>query len=239
MPRHARLIVPGLPVHVVQRGVNRSACFFDDRDRDFYLLHLARLLGEAGCSLHAFCLMTNHVHLLLTPDREDSCERLFRRLSLVYAQYMNRKHDRTGTLWEGRFRSSIVQSEIYLLLCYRYIELNPVRAGMVHHPAQYEWSSYAANAAGRACSWITPHAEYLRLGTDAEERMREYRGLFATAVDSKVVGDIRANTNAGYALGTRAFCEKVTRILGRRAFRGAPGRPPAPTHPGDAQSDLF
>ena len=239
MPRRSRLIVPGLPVHAVQRGVNRAACFFDDADRDFYVLHLARLLGEAGCALHAYCVMSNHVHLLMTPRREDSCERLFRRLSLIYVQYINRKHGRTGTLWEGRFRSCIVQSEVYLLSCYRYVELNPVRAGMVRHPVQYEWSSYGVNGGGQACAWITPHAEYSRLGTGDEERRQAYRALFGKPVDPRLVANIRDHTNGGYALGSSVFRAEVARRLGRPVSPGMPGRPTGPAGGTASQSDLF
>ena len=183
--------------------------------------------------------MTNHVHLLLTPERDDSCERLFRRLSLIYVQYVNRKYNRTGTLWEGRFRSCIVESEVYLLSCYRYIELNPVRAGMVRHPAQFEWSSYGANGGGGSCSWITPHAEYLRLGAGDEERRQAYRALFGSPVAPRVIADIRDNTNAGYALGSTAFRAEVAKRLGRRASPGTPGRPAASALSCVPQNDLF
>jgi putative transposase len=236
MPRHARLILPGIPVHAVQRGVNRAACFTDDGDRDFYLRQLQRLLGDSGCALHAFCLMTNHVHLLLTPAEHDSCERLFRRLSLVHVQYMNKKYDRTGTLWEGRFRSCIVQSEAYLLTCYRYVELNPVRAGMVRRPQDYPWSSYSANALGATDAGITPHEEYLKLGISAEDRRRRYRSLFQGALDETLLEDIRLNTNAGYSVGTEAFRRDVATQLGRRVSRGAPGRPKLA---GEAQGSLL
>jgi REP-associated tyrosine transposase len=239
MPRQARIVVPGLPLHAIQRGVNRAACFVDDEDRDFYLRHLGRLAGETGCALHAFCLMTNHVHLLLTPDAEHSCASLFQRLGLLYAQFMNRKHRRSGTLWEGRFRSCIVQSEIYLMACYRYVELNPVRAGMVGHPALYEWSSYGSNALGKQVPWILPHAEYLKLGTSDTERRKKYRALFGQIVDAGLVDEIRTVTNAGYTLGTKEFREDLSRRLGRRASMMPRGRPPAATPQGRAQDDLF
>jgi putative transposase len=227
MPRRARIVVPGLPIHAIQRGVNRAACFVDDEDRDFYLNHLGRLAGEAGCAIHAYCLMTNHVHLVLTPAQEDSCASMFQRLGLLFAQYMNRKYARTGTLWEGRFRSCIVQSEIYLMMCYRYVELNPVRAGMVKHPAQYEWSSYGANALGAPNSWIVPHEQYLRLGETESERLRGYRALFGRAVDADLINEIRAITNAGCSLGTTAFREELSRRLGRETSLKPRGRPPA------------
>jgi putative transposase len=239
MPRQARIVVPGLPLHAVQRGVNRAACFVDDEDRDFYLRHLGRLAGETGCAVHAFCLMTNHVHLLLTPVAEGSVASLFQRLGLLFAQYMNRKHHRSGTLWEGRFRSCIVQSEIYLMTCYRYVELNPVRAGMVRNPAQYEWSSYGFNALGAPLPWLVPHAEYLKLGSNDAERRREYRALFGRTVDAGLIDEIRSVTNAGFTLGTKEFREKLSMRLGRRAWLMPHGRPPAASPKAGAQGDMF
>jgi putative transposase len=220
MSRRARIIVPGIPMHVIQRGNNRAACFADDDDRAFYLHHLARLARLEGCSIHAYCLMTNHVHLLLTPEREESCAMLFRRLGLLYTQYSNRKYKRSGTLWEGRFRSCLVESDSYLVVCYRYIELNPVRAGIVDHPGAFPWSSHRVNAQGIADGLVTPHPEYLRLGRD------QYRTLFVRELDPVLVGDIRATTNGGYALGGVAFARQMGALLGRRVSKGTAGRPP-------------
>jgi putative transposase len=232
-------MLPDTPVHAVQRGNNRATCFVDDADWVFFLHHLRRLVGEEGCALHAYCLMTNHVHLLLTPEREDCCARLFRRLGLLYTQYFNKRYNRTGSLWEGRFRSSLVQTEEYLLACYRYIELNPVRAGMVLEPGKYRWSSFAANAGTADDPCITPHAEYLRLGGDAGERRRQYRALFGTRLASELLDEIRLTTNAGYALGSEAFRRDVGQRLGRRVHRGQPGRPPRGDVPATALNDLF
>src|SRR5258708_20900356 len=134
MPRHARFMIAGVPVHVIQRGHNRAACFFDPADYRFYLEHLASLASGTGCAIHAYCLMTNHVHLLLTPARAESAARLVKHLGQRYTQHVNRTYRRSGTLWEGRFRSCLVESESYLLACYRYIELNPVRAAMRRPP---------------------------------------------------------------------------------------------------------
>src|SRR5467141_1230923 len=137
MPRRARIMLAGVPVHVIQRGNNRAQCFVNDEDRDFYLFHLARGLGRFGCRLHAYCLMTNHVHLLLTPKGAESCAALMKHIGQLHSQYFNKRYGRTGSLWEGRFRSCLVQSERYLLACYRYIELNPVRASLVIHRGDY------------------------------------------------------------------------------------------------------
>ena len=144
MPRRARLSLPGVPWHIIQRGNNRSVCFHAEDDYQFYLHYLKEFADKFGCALHAYVLMTNHVHLLLTPARDDSAALMMKHLGQRYVQYVNRTYRRSGTLWEGRFRSCLTQSEDYVLACYRYIELNPVRAGMVLKPQDYRWSSYHA-----------------------------------------------------------------------------------------------
>src|SRR3989440_5617612 len=149
MPRAARIVVPEMAVHVIQRGNNHGRCFFSDVDYLAYLSYLRFFARRYQCSIHAYCLMTNHVHLLLTPHAADACALLMKYLSQCYVQRVNKRTGRSGTLWEGRFRSCLVASEHYVLACYRYIELNPVRAGMVSHPADYPWSSYAANSPGK------------------------------------------------------------------------------------------
>lgn len=222
MPRRARITVPGLPLHLVQRGNNKAACFHCDDDRRFYLHHLARLSGQAACEVHAYCLMTNHVHLLPTPRGADSAARLMRRLDLLHSQYLNRKYRRTGSVWEGRFRSCVVESESYLLQCYRYIEANPVRAGMVSRPDEYCWSSHGFNTAAEPSSWLVPHAEYLRLASSTQERGRQYRALFDVEVDAQ---GIRDATNGNRALGTKPFLDALGASLGRPVVPGRPGRP--------------
>jgi putative transposase len=184
----------------VQRGNNRGACFVADPDRSFYLFHLGRALGRFGCSLHAYCLMTNHVHLLLTPLSEKGCGLLMKHVGQLHSQYMNRKYCRTGALWEGRFRSSLVQSESYLLACYRYIELNPMRAELVSNPADYEWSSYRINAKGMRSEIITPHAEYLRLGQTDAERRTAYEELVAEGLPDADLAQIRFAVRSGQVL---------------------------------------
>ncbi|OGA42186.1 MAG: transposase [Betaproteobacteria bacterium RIFCSPLOWO2_12_FULL_68_19] len=225
MPRRARIILGGLPVHIVQRGNNRAPCFFEDQDRYFYLFHLGRLLPRARCSLHAYCLMTNHVHLLVTPAEPVGCAQLMKYLGQLHTQYVNRHYGRSGTLWEGRFKSCIVQSEDYLLSCYRYIELNPVRGGLCDHPAKYLWSSYRVNAEGVPAALVTPHAEFQRLGVSDEERRSAYTALFASNLDAKRVDDIRSATNGNFALGDESFKRQLGASLGRRVERGSPGRP--------------
>jgi putative transposase len=213
MPRQGRIMIAGVPVHVIHRGNNRGACFVTDADRSFYLFHLSRALGSFDCALHAYCLMTNHVHLLLTPGKTDSCGLLMKHVAQLYSQYVNRTYARTGSLWEGRFRSCLVQSETYMLTCYRYIELNPVRAGLVQHPREYAWSSYRVNAEGIAKAMITPHDEYLRLGTTDDARKQVYRDLIASGMQDEQLAEIRLSTNGGHALGDDSF---------RRAMAGTP-----------------
>lgn len=224
MPRHARLRVAGRPWHVRQRGVNRCACFVGDADRQVYLNLLKVYARKHGCAVHAYVLMSNHVHLLLTPDRDDGVSRLMKSLGERYVPFFNRTHGRTGTLWEGRFRSSIVQSESYLFTCQCYIELNPVRAAIVESPGDYKWSSYAANAAGTATDLISPHSLYLALGNDRVERADAYRSLFGAPSD-EVTKFIRESTNGGFAISDRAFAaalQKQTKIPVARGKRGRP-----------------
>lgn len=225
MPRRARLLVPGVPVHLIQRGNNRSACFYAEDDYHVYLGHLAEQAAKHGCALHAYCLMTNHVHLLVTPQHEDSLAQLMKALGQRYVQYVNRTYRRSGTLWEGRFRSCLLQDEAYVLACYRYIELNPTRAAMVAHPAEYRWSSYRGNAQGEANSLLTPHPLYRSLGSDGVERQANYRELFRFELDPGLVDEIRLATNGNFALGNPLFIAQIEQALGRRVTRGKPGRP--------------
>lgn len=225
MPRRARLSIPGIPWHIIQRGNNRSVCFHAEEDFQFYLHFLREFAVKFGCAIHAYVLMTNHVHLLLTPHKPHSASLLMKHLGQRYVQYINRTYQRSGTLWEGRFRSCLTQSEDYVLACYRYIELNPVRAGMVIQPKDYRWSSYHTNALGKASNLITPHEEYLRIGHDEEIRREAYRALFKAHIDEEIVGQIRNATNGNYALGSERFQNEIEEALGRRARRGQAGRP--------------
>jgi putative transposase len=225
MPRRARLRLGGVPLHLIQRGNNRTACFFADDDYRLYLQHLEALAPKFECAVHAYVLMTNHVHLLLTPDRLDGPSLLMKHLGQRYVQYVNRVYSRSGTLWEGRFRSSIVQSQRYLLRCQCYIELNPVRAGMVAHPGDYPWSSYRSNVQSPSSRLITPHGEYTALASTDQERVTAYRALFASALDATQLADIRFAVNAGFALGNDRFKAEIAAVLGRRVEPGASGRP--------------
>jgi putative transposase len=233
MPRRARLKLAGLPVHLIQRGNNRGACFFTEEDYAFYLDRLGRLCRSEAITLHAYVLMTNHVHLLLTPAQAEGPSRLMKQLGQRYVQYVNRRYRRSGTLWEGRFRSCLVQAEDYLLGCQRYIELNPVRAAIVPHPAEYRWSSYRVHAQGEESALLSPHAQYLALGASEAERHAAYRELFRYQIDPGLVDEIRASTNGGYALGHERFQREVAAVVGRRAWRGQAGRPRKPADEGN------
>jgi putative transposase len=200
--RRARIRAAGFPLHIIQRGNNRSFCFADDADRQLYLQVLGSLASKFQCAIHAYVLMTNHVHLLMTPDTADGASIMMKQLGVRYVQHFNRTHGRTGTLWEGRFRSSVVATEGYFLCCQRYVEANPVRAGMVSHPAEYRWSSHRFNALGEADALVTPHPIYLALGRNAAEREEVYRGLSGTDIDALSLQSIRAATNSGQMLGS-------------------------------------
>jgi len=169
--------------------------------------------------------MTNHVHLLLTPNEKGSAGSLMKRLGQRYVQYINRTYKRSGTLWEGRFRSCIAQEDNYLLHCQRYIELNPVQAGMVDHPADYRWSSYRANAQGESCKVIKPHFMYESLGLTDTARQESYRELFRHDMEPGLVDQIRKATNGNFVLGDNRFQEEISKALGRRVVPGKAGRP--------------
>jgi putative transposase len=218
-------MLPDVAVHVIQRGNNRAACFVSNDDRRFYLFHLARMLPKTGCLLHAFCLMTNHVHLLLTAAELKGCGLLMKSIGELYARYFNKSYKRSGYLWEGRFKSCLVQSEDYVLTCYRYIDLNPVRGGLARRGDEYPWSSYRFNAMGDASGFLSPHDEYVRLGSAPAERQAMYRELIAEVQGRETLQEIRNATNGGYALGSAAFRSAMARALGRRVDRGSAGRP--------------
>ena len=225
MPRRPRLRLASQPLHVVQRGNNRAACFFAEEDYRFYLHWLDKGAQRYGCDIHAYVLMTNHVRLLLRPHGAESVSALMQSLGRRYVQYVNRTYRRSGTLWEGRFKASLVQAEDYLLQCYRYVELNPVRAGMVRDPAEYRWSSYRHHALGESNGMIRDHELFLALGEDAAERRQAYRALFRAQLDDEAIADIRKATNQGLVLGNERFRAEIERALGKRLGPRPRGRP--------------
>ena len=225
MPRRPRIILPNTPLHLIQRGNNRQACFYADEDYLIYLEWLEEFSNKCGCAIHAYVLMTNHVHLLITPSDQHSAGAMMKNLGQRYVQYINRAYKRSGTLWEGRYRSCLTREDEYVLGCYRYIELNPVRANMVNHPAEYRWSSYRIHAQGEATTLITPHSIYSALGSNDIDRLACYRELFRSHLDAGMVDEIRAATNGNFALGSILFKEQITTAIGRRAMPGKNGRP--------------
>lgn len=232
MPRCARLLADGLPLHLVQRGNNRCDCFIDDADRLRYLALLRELAAHFHCSVHAYVLMTNHVHLLVTPAEAGRLARFMRSLGQRYVQRFNRRHGRTGTLWEGRFRSSLVQSDSYLLACQRYIERNPVRARMVAHPADYPWSSYRANALGAPSKILTPHLVYEALAGTEQARQAAYARLFNIPAPAAEEETIRSSLRKGKPLGSaatgRATPEEAALVSPSNITAPSPSRVEAP-----------
>lgn len=216
MPRRARIQIPGYPLHIVQRGHNRAACFLEQSGYELYLGLLNELHERFSCEVHAFVLMTNHVHLLVTPGRDQSASELLRRVNLRFVSAMNRRYGRTGSGWEGRFWSSVVETRSYFLATQRYIELNPVRAGLVKRPERYAWSSHAANAYGVPCPFITPHAEYLALGSTPERRLAAYRNLFREPLDDQQLGRIRLAIRTNLPLCSDDFIEELEGLVGVR-----------------------
>jgi putative transposase len=227
MSRHPRLILPAVPLHIIQRGNNRVPCFAGTSDFLVYLTLLRQYAAKTACHIHAYVLMTNHVHLLLSAGSRTGPSILMRRLGQHYVQYFNRRQGRTGTLWEGRFRSCLVDSERYLLVCQRYIELNPVRARMVETPEAYPWSSYRANALGADDPLVTPHLVYTGLGAHDVDRRAAYRHLFFEDLSEQLLADIRHAANSNRPLGPASFVDEVANTVGRRPEQRRRGRPRA------------
>ncbi len=217
MPRHSRYFVPGVPAHIIQRGNDRQACFFAERDFVVYLSTLREFCLKFKVLVHSYVLMTNHVHLLCTPCDSNGISKMMQSLGRCYVRYVNSTYERTGTLWEGRFRASLVESDRYLLAVSRYIELNPVRAGMVDHPAEYPWSSYRYNGVGKPVKLLTPHPIYRSLGQSDHERQSAYRALFSTGnIPNYPIEAIREATNKSWVLGDGKFKQQIEAQLGRR-----------------------
>jgi len=236
MGRHSRLVVPGVALHVRQRGNGAQHCFRQDNDRLVYLSLLQKCAAHRRCAVHVYCLMTNHVHLLMTPANEEGCALLMRDLGRSYAFYFNRRYESMGNLWEHPFRSCLVESREYVLNCYRYIERNPVRAHMVDAPGVYPWSSYGGNAALRTDPVLTPHPEYLALGLTEASRQHGYQQLLGVADDEKFLRSVREATDGGFAL---VGAELKTRLeqAGARLEPSKAGRPSKDDGSGDAEAD--
>ena len=225
MARPPRLEFPCVPHHVLQRGVNRAACFFGDADRRFYLKCLTDAATRRGCAIHAYVLMNNHVHLLTTPSEPGAIGAMMQDMGRRYVRVVNTLHGRTGTLWEARYKSSVIDSENYLLTCQRYIELNPVRAGMVPHAAAYPWSSHSYYSGERANGLVSEHPVYASLGASAPERRAAYMELFRAMLDERTLARLREAINTDSAFGSEAFLDRLEAQSGRSARVPVRGRP--------------
>ncbi len=232
MPRLARFVITGQPQHVIQRGNNRQDIFRVEGDYHFYLEKLKEAAEKHRCDIHAYVLMTNHVHLVVTPHRDNSIGKMMQMLGRYYVQYFNYLNERTGTLWEGRYKATLIDTEQYLLTCMRYIELNPVRANnLANHPSQYPWSSYRYHALGQRDELITPHREYRRLGTTQADRQAAYRQLFRTRIPDTTLEAIREATNKAWVLGSDRFVQRMAKQL-ERSVRSS-------GHGGDRKSETY
>lgn len=225
MPRKPRCYVAGVPCHVITRGNNRQACFFTGRDYEFYLECLRDACTRYKVSLHAFVLMTNHVHLLMTPDTAEGISQVMQSIGRRYVQHVNVKYRRTGTLWEGRHKASLVRAEAYLLACCRYIELNPIRANMVAHPIEYRWTSYAENTGAKPTLMTSRHALYNSLGLDDKSREIAYRALFDIQLGPEILKNIRQAAEFSMPLGDSRFQQQIESVVGRRLGQAKLGRP--------------
>jgi REP-associated tyrosine transposase len=228
MARQPRLDIADVCQHAIQRGNNRQLCFSDEFDRQRYLDLLGQMAARYDCAIHAYVLMTNHVHLLATPKAAGSLSRMMQGIGRLYVAEFNRRHDRTGTLWEGRYKSCLVDTDAYVLACYRYIELNPVRAGLVTEPSVYRWSSHRVNVGCEDSALLQPHGTYLALGRTREARRAAYLRLFGTPLSGDQLRDIRVHTQQQRAFGTERFQAMVAATLGRSARPRPVGRPSSP-----------
>ena len=225
MARLPRLTVPGYPHHVIQRGNNRQMIFRDAADHEFMLGLLSEQAKKLQVEIHAYVLMGNHFHLLATPQTQDGLPLMMQSVGRSYVRYFNRRHQRSGTLWEGRYRSTIVQSERYLLACMVYIDLNPVRAGMVAQPGDYPWSSYAHSMGRRNDPLVTPHALFWSLGNTPFAREAAYGELVRAGIVGADQAQIGESVHAGWALGEADFIAALQQRTQRRVAKGKAGRP--------------
>lgn len=226
----------GIPQHIVQRGNNRQPCFIDDHDRLRYLADLEEATTRHEVELHAWVLMSNHVHLLATPHTDRALSRMMQSLGSRYVRWFNDRHERSGTLWEGRFHASLVDSEAYLLSCMRYIELNPLRANLVQHPADYRWSSFAANALGLNDRLVSAHPVYLALHATRQRRLAKYFRLCAKGLEDEMLTAIRVAVNSEFVLGRDEFKCRIEAMTKRPTRMRKNGRPPRRTEPGPPES---
>jgi len=225
MPRKPRFFLPNVPVHMIIRGNSRQAVFAENEDYFSYRSWLREVSEQYDCKIHAYVMMTNHIHILLSAEEPTNISKLSQGVGRKYVPYFNHKYGKSGTLWEGRFKASSIDSEFYLLACYRYIELNPVRAGMVEEAGDYDWSSFHANALGEKDLLVSPHSIYQRLGQSKEEREIAYKALFAGELGDNLINEIRQNTQTGTPLGGEKFKQQIEGLLGVKVGYAKRGRP--------------
>ena len=226
MPRPTRIIIPNTPHHIVQRGHNRQTVFVSDDDYNYYLENLIHFKQELNCRIYSYCLMTNHVHLVIDPGANpESLSQLMKHVAGRQTRYVNKLEKRTGSLWEGRFKSSIVSEKEYLAACCRYVELNPLRAGMVTDPAGYQWSSYACKGRGKKDPVVDFDTSYMALGGNEEERQVAYAEYVLGTVPEYELKLIRESLQRGQLTGSDRFREEIFLKLGIRFSDKGPGRP--------------
>jgi len=227
MARLPRLTVPGYPHHIIQRGNNRQAIFADTSDYELLLRLIQENSREFRVAIHAYVLMSNHFHLLATPETTEGIPRMMQAVGRRYVRIYNQKQARTGTLWEGRYKSTIIQAERYLLACMVYIDLNPVRAGMVADPRAYPWSSHGHYLGMRRDKLVTPHPLYWQLGNTPFARDAAYAELVASGISAKQKLELSESALHGWALGEADYVADLQRRTPRRVAKGRAGRPPA------------
>lgn len=225
MPRKPRFFLPNVPVHMVIRGNSRQSVFAEDEEYLAYLQWMKEGCDVCDCQIHAYVLMTNHIHILLSAAKPANISKFSQAVGRKYVPYFNHKYGRSGTLWEGRFKASSIDSERYLLACYRYIEMNPVRAKLVSDRKKYLWSSYLANAYGKKDGLVAPHSLYLCLGNTEKIRQMHYRNLFSKEVSADFLTEIRHSTQTGTPLGGRKFKEEIESLLQVKVGYSKRGRP--------------
>jgi putative transposase len=225
MARSPRITIPAYPHHIIQRGNNRAATFFADDDYCFFLECLRRAKIKCRCRIYVYVLMTNHFHLLVEPAEIGDLGRFMQSVGRRYVRYINETYGRSGTLWEGRFKSAAVSRDQYLIACSRYIELNPLRAGIVEHPKHYRWSSYQRRGLGVSDGLLDDDPWYTGLGTTEQERQEEYRQWIDSQINQSEWVQIRQATQRGRLIGKETFQKQVEEMIGRRLVGEARGRP--------------
>lgn len=233
MPRKPRFYLPGISVHIVQRGHSRQPVFFEKDDYAAYLDWLGEAASRYSCAIHAYVLMTNHIHLLATPEANNSISLIMQYTGRRYVPYINHTYGSSGSIWEGRYKANLIHDEEYLLTCMRYIELNPVRANMARTPGSYRWSSYCANGKGENNKLIKPHPLYQALGRSRPQRLEAYRALFKAHIDREEIDSIRSAWQTGTPLGNDYYRERIEAKLKCKVGQARRGRPSNPVKGSD------